>query len=217
MTSERPTNGIDARLTAVVVGIVAIIAVGVLIWLLRPDPPVAVIGDSITAGSESELRRSLGSDFALTVDGRPGFRVAEQMPAAENAASLPFEQVIINLGTNDVMGADQDLDQSIASMAQMVALFGAADCIHLVTVSEQMISGAVDAPARAAAFNDGLEAIAASDSRIDLVDWSAIVAEWQAEHPGELLTSDTVHPTDEGNDLLVDAYATALSECQPPR
>jgi hypothetical protein len=217
MSEPTRRTGGDPRVTAVVVAVLAIITIGVAVWLLRPDPPVVVIGDSITAGAEHTLRDQLGTDFALTIDGRPGYRVAEQLPTARNAAGFPFEQVVVNLGTNDVMGADQALDASLASISEIVTLFPEADCIHLVTVSEQMVSGSVDAPARAAAFNDGLEAIVATDPRVSLIDWSGIVAGWQADHPGELLTTDTVHPTDEGNELLVAAYGDALSGCQPPR
>jgi lysophospholipase L1-like esterase len=141
-------------------------------------------------------------------------RVGEMWGAAVNAGAFPFAQVVINLGTNDVLATDQDLDESLATMAGMVTLFPQADCVHLVTVSEAMESPSVDTGARARQFNDGLQALAADAERIHIVDWAGIVSADERENPGDRLTDDSVHPNAAGNRILAEAYEQALDRCR---
>ena len=46
---------------------------------------VAIVGDSITEQGESALDQVLADDWRLDIDGRAGFTVAEQLPAARCA------------------------------------------------------------------------------------------------------------------------------------
>lgn len=191
--------------------LVLVVLVGAAILLHQRRPAVLLIGDSITEGGASALEGGLNDSYSVHVDGRGGYRVGEMIPAAQTASAFPFEQVVINLGTNDVLADDQDLDLSLAGMAEIVARFPNAECIHLVTVNEQMFSFAVDAPARARRFNDGLRRLAERDERIDVIDWAEIVDE--TETSGAEVTTDSVHPNDLGNELLVDAYLQSLQRC----
>jgi lysophospholipase L1-like esterase len=198
----------------VVLGLLAAAALVVAVLVLRQDrPPVVLLGDSITAGLRPAVRSELRSSYSVELDGRPSNLVAQQLAAAENASRFPFTQVVINLGTNDVMTAGQDLDASLGSIEQMVALFPDADCIHLVTVNEQMVKDGVDATGRADRFNDGLAGLATTDERIRIIDWSEMVGSYEADNAGEMLTTDTVHPNQSGNALLAGAYKDALDAC----
>jgi hypothetical protein len=211
-----PPHEPDPRRSAVAVGILAgvlVLLAVLVVELMRPRPPVALIGDSITAMSATALHRRLDGDWSVTIDGRPGFRIDQQLDAARRIAARAPEQVVINLGTNDV-NQGVDLAASAAAMEQMVSLFGSARCIHLVTVNESMLAGNLEARRGAETLNAAYRAIAEQDPRVRIIDWAAIVDGWQARHPGESITTDTVHPTDEGIDLLVTAYGEALASCE---
>jgi len=202
----------SAVAVAVLAGLLVILAV-VAVDRLRPAPPVALIGDSITAMSATSLHRRLDDDWSVTIDGRPGYRVDQQLDAARRIAARGPEQVVINLGTNDV---NQGVDpaSSAAAMVEMVSLFDSARCIHLVTVNESMLDGNLEVRRSAETLNEAYRAIAARDPRVRIIDWAGMVEDWQAAHPGRSITTDTVHPTDEGIDLLVSAYDEALTSCE---
>ena len=124
-------------------------------------PAVALIGDSITANLESTAKHQLGG-YSLTVDGMPGFLADQQVPAVANAARFPFDQMVINLGTNDVMTSDHDLDETVTALGQMADSAAGIRCVHLVTVSEEMVNGTNDAGPRARRLNDAIRSIAAA-------------------------------------------------------
>lgn len=204
------------RRSAVAIGMLAALLVllaVLVVELVRPGPPVALIGDSITAMSATALHRRLDDDWSVTVDGRPGYRIDQQLDAARRIAPRAPEQVVINLGTNDV-NQGVDLAASAAAMEEMVSLFGSARCIHLVTVNESMLAGDLEVRRGAETLNAAYRAIADRDPRVRIIDWAGMVDQWQARHPGRSITTDTVHPTDEGIDLLVTAYEEALDACE---
>jgi lysophospholipase L1-like esterase len=211
---ERPV-GPTCRTSSVhlVIGIAAVaavVAVGVV--LLRPKPDVAVIGDSITFVSRSAISGELGDDWAVNIDGRPGYTVADQLPAARALAGNDPVQAIVNLGTNDVT-ADGALQPALDALAEMVAQFPDAECIHLVTVSELIGFDRPDTVERARAFNAGVRELAATDARIRVIDWTTALRDAQAADPGVVLTEDTVHPSPAGQRLLAERYDQALAGC----
>src|SRR5688572_4027305 len=57
-------------------------------------PLVAVIGDSITEQGEQVLTAQLDDRWDLLVDGRSGFTIAQQLPAARRAADSQPTQVV---------------------------------------------------------------------------------------------------------------------------
>jgi lysophospholipase L1-like esterase len=176
-------------------------------------PTVAIVGDSITEQGESALNQTLSHDWRLSIDGRSGHTVAEQLPAARSLGERAPSQVIVNLGTNDVLKRD-DLTQSAADLAEVVAAFPGATCIHLVTVNEGIELGGRSFADRSAELNRSISALAAADPRIDVVDWSAAVAAYEAgdQADGPILT-DTVHPSPRGQLALAARYAEALAAC----
>jgi hypothetical protein len=215
MTDQRAgeRTGLSPRLLLVLAVLGAALLMVVVVVLRQERQPVVLIGDSITANLAAAARSALHDSYSVELDGRPGYRVDQLVESAQNASRFPFRQVVVNLGTNDVMTPDQDLAASLGAMAQIIASFPEVDCIHVVTVNEQMVSDEVDAGARASRFNDGLQQLAADDDRVNIIDWNEIVASYEAEHPGEMITTDTVHPDETGNRLLAEAYEDALDAC----
>lgn len=209
----------DVRLPVIIgalVGVVALVAVAIqvaaVVGIGKNRPPVAVIGDSITEQGQKAIFNDLSADYKLTVDGKGGFRIDEQLPTAERFATRRFDQVIIELGTNDVM-QKWSLGDSEANLRQIVSMFPDARCVHLVDVNESLSSRTVDAPARARQLNQAMRGIAASDSRVDIIDWAGIVRRYETVDPAEPITTDGIHPGPTGQDLLVSAYEDALKSC----
>lgn len=176
-------------------------------------PTVAIVGDSITEQGESALKQVLADDWRLSIDGRSGFTVAEQLPAARSLGEQAPTQVVVNLGTNDVMKGN-DLTESAAALAEVVAAFPATTCIHLVTINEGIEMAGRSYADRSAEMNRSIAALAAADPRVDVIDWSAVVAAYEAgdQADGPILT-DTVHPSPRGQLALALHYAEALSAC----
>jgi lysophospholipase L1-like esterase len=170
-------------------------------------PRVLVLGDSITDHGQRQLRDTIGPLYALSVEGQDNFRADELIPAAQRWATRDFQQVVVNLGTNDVVQG-WPTDMTSDTLAQLVSYFPGARCIHLTTVNADIGDAAVE---RAEAVNERLREIANEDPRIHIVDWSAIVEEEAAQ--GVQVTSDGVHPTKEGQQLLVDAYEQSMTPC----
>jgi lysophospholipase L1-like esterase len=198
----------------VAAALVAVLLTGLhALGIGRHRPPIVVIGDSITANLQPTLRQTLGDDYTLTIDGKPGFLVSDQLGAVQNAARFPFRQAVVNLGTNDAMSSDHDLDESIASLEQIVATLADVDCLHLVTINETMVNDTNDARARARRLNDAIRDLEARDPHIRVIDWERVVRDYENEHPDETVTTDTVHPNDVGNRLLADAYRESLAAC----
>jgi hypothetical protein len=173
---------------------------------------VAILGDSITQQGESELESALGSVWDLRIDGRPGFTVADQIPAARVLAEGHPGQVIINLGTNDVLH-DGNLPVAADRMEDLLSVFPDTRCIHLVTINENMGTNRMY-PSRARELNASLRRLAGADPRIRLLDVSRVFANAVADPSvSKPLFSDTVHPTSSGQRVLADAYADALRSC----
>ena len=179
---------------------------------------VAVVGDSITALDQTAMDEQLGSDYELVVTGNFGKTVAEVMPEATVLAQRDYDQVIINLGTTDVL-KDLDVGTSMDAMRQMIALFDSAECIHLVNINEHMVvqdSTAASRTTQAATFNTALEELATTDRRLSIIDWNEVAAGAldDQDPPVSSLTEDSIHPTADGNTELNQLYASALSGCR---
>jgi lysophospholipase L1-like esterase len=177
---------------------------------------VGVLGDSITVFDQSDLQQQLGSDYRLVISGNFGFTAAQVLPEAKVLATRPYDQVIINIGTNDVI-TRVPIDRSMASIRQLVSLYPSATCIHLVNVNEHMrdLKTGESHAEYAERFNRALQDYVDSERRLSLIDWNGAAAGHLDDHdpPASTLTKDSVHPTSEGNDVLNDLYADALGSC----
>jgi len=141
------------------------------------------------------------------------------MPQAQQISAQKSDQVIINLGTNDVL-QELTVDTSMASLQQMVDLFKGSKCIHLVNINEHMLSfttgkSVADGAER---FNAGLQDLAKADGRISIVDWAGASGDSldTKNPPTSSLTFDSVHPTTQGDIELNKLYANALDGCGGP-
>ena len=180
-----------------------------------PDPPrVLIIGDSITGLVADDFAQKDEEEFRYTLRATNGATAAEMLAAAEDVDTLNFSQVVINLGTNDAL-KEVPFDETMASVEQIVDLFPDADCIHVTTINEHILS--FDDPAvteRIVAINDGLRALADGRPRIRVIDWNAVVEEYEAAgSPDGPLLSDSIHPTEVGQHKLVDLEVGALESC----
>jgi hypothetical protein len=180
-----------------------------------PDPTddVVIIGDSITESAEPMLLEALQPRSVVRVRGRGGYRIEQMEPYAVEAASAEPEQVIINLGSNDVL-LSWPLDRSVEAFTRMLGYFDGARCIHLVTVNQGFRSETDDGLAyRALLLNGQIRELAASTGA-DIVDWAKMVSDYEAAgSPFGPITSDSVHPTELGQKMLADAYEEALRTC----
>jgi hypothetical protein len=173
-------------------------------------PPVLVLGDSITDHGQRELRDTLGPMYALSIEGQDNFRIDDLLPVAERWATRDFVQVVINLGANDVVQG-WPVDESADGLERLVELFPEARCIHLTTLSEELPTRSPSAEGNAASLNETMRRLSAEDRRVRVVDWNRIVSD--ARESGTDLTSDGVHPTSEGQRLLVAAVERSTLAC----
>jgi len=181
-------------------------------WL-DPGESVTVLGDSITALGGPVMDEQLGPRYALEVDGQFGATVADRLPAARDLAAGAPDQVVLNLGTNDVVHGG-DLTDSVRNLDAMVALFADARCVHVVTVNTNVTLDGESFPSRAEQLNRAIEALPAAHPNVDVVRWDQMQqAAVDAGGSPTALTTDGVHPTDEGQRLLVAAYGDALRKC----
>jgi hypothetical protein len=178
-----------------------------------PTDDVAIVGDSITEMSESTVHAELDPHYHVRIQGRGGYRVEEMEPYGIELAESKPEQVIINLGTNDVL-TNWPSDKSTAALKRVLADFAGARCIHVVTINEAILStSSPGVDARAFVFNFGLRQLAA-DERLDVIDWAkAVKDDLAAGSPDGPLTSDSVHPNATGQKLLATLYHRALDAC----
>lgn len=177
---------------------------------------MAVLGDSITSLDTEDLEADLGDDYRFDISGNFGMTTDQVRPEVEVLSQRTFDQVIINLGTNDVLQGDP-AQHAVDVIAQYVALFDSARCLHVVTINEHMENQRNGQPTaeQARQFNEALRNFAESQERVTLIDWNAVVAQNlnNATPPTSTLTSDSIHPTPEGNQALNALYADALGDC----
>ncbi len=179
------------------------------------DPDrVLVVGDSVTGLiADDMVERDLDA-FRITLRATNGGTSDEMDEVAAGLDDRHYDQVIVNLGTNDALD-DVPFERTSAALDDLVARYDDASCIHLTTVNEHVLSfGDEGLPDRVRRINGHLEELVAGDDRISLIDWSAEVGGYQARgEPDGPLLIDTVHPTEVGQQLLLDQYADALRRC----
>ena len=92
-------------------------------WMSGPEQHVVVIGDSITNLIKGPLKKDLpGDKYGLSVAAINGQTSTEMAPVAAKLArskGSETDQVIINLGTNDVLQQKRPED-AIRSITQIV-------------------------------------------------------------------------------------------------
>lgn len=178
-----------------------------------PTDDVVVVGDSITEGGDPILRRELSPPYHLRIRGRGGYRIEEMEPYAIELATTRPEQVVINLGSNDILKSWPAANSAVA-LSRMLDRFDGARCVHLVTVNEYFAPGDdLTTHDRAVALNAEIRRVATSRGH-DVIDWSALVGRYLAAgQPDGPITEDSVHPTERGQVELAGLYREALDRC----
>lgn len=195
-----------------VVGLLALVALSSWLVAISRRPEVAVVGDSITVVSNNQITDRLFDDHQVAIAAALGVTVEVMQPEAQRLARSEPDQVVIELGSNDVL-LGLPLDEAAAGLAEMVATFedAGAECVHLVDVSTVMVtSGGASRAEEAATLNAEIEALAAADERVVVIGWDAAVRE--AEAAGAPLVTDTVHPSPEGSEVLAELIGESIEE-----
>jgi hypothetical protein len=197
-----------------VVTVVALIGAAGVAWFTHVPVPVVFVGDSIT----DQARPVIESRFGLTDDSVKavgGKKIDDMMDAATGLAATHPAQAVIDLGTNDVL-ANEPAAPNGAELARMIGLFSSADCVHVVTINEHMLSPTFgNVGAAAASLNQQIETIAAQNPKVHVIDWDKTVLDYDAAHdPNGPITIDTVHPTAMGQQMLVDAMQRSVDACR---
>lgn len=177
-------------------------------------PSVAIVGDSITREGERVLRSQLGDRWELRIDGKSGYTIADQQPAAVALAKAGPTQIIVNLGTNDVL-LRHSTATLITDLKQLLSEIDAVGCIHVVNIAEGMVRRG-NFTAAAMEANTAIAGLVASSEGVTLVDWANEVRRGEAEpDPEGPMLIDTVHPSETGQRRLAALYAEALGSCGP--
>ena len=177
---------------------------------------VAIIGDSITDFDQTDLHEQLGDTYHLVISGNFGFTTAAVKPEAKFVGARDFDQVIFNIGTNDVL-QNFDAKTSMAVLSEEIGYYGSARCVFIVNINEHMVNHNTGQATTddAKKFNAAFDKLANADPRISVIDWNGLAASSLNDKnpPFSTLTEDSVHPTDEGNRKLNVLYGDALEAC----
>jgi predicted small secreted protein/lysophospholipase L1-like esterase len=176
-------------------------------------PRVAVIGDSITDLSTADITADLQPDYALNIQSTGGQSMAQMAPTLQSVLHDPQgapEDVIVNLGTNDVFSVGEDATYDWRGpLASEVEALQSTQCVIFVTVNttaDELFSDT----GTAEAINAAIEGYVAEMPNFHLLDWNALVrqgtnaADWI--DPGGGLTTPFVHPNAAGQAELAALY-----------
>lgn len=194
--------GMRVPLTVGLVGALVLVACSMV------GERVVILGDSITALGEIQIHEILDDTYNVAVSGEFGERTDQRIQAARLQAGLGPRQAIVNLGTNDVL-QHRPAAQTITNLRQLVAAYEGAHCIFLVTINTRLDQSGNRPHAAAVSVNEGMEQLAMEIPNVELIRWDQIIDEAAPKS----LTTDGVHPSAEGQRLLIDAYAAALRDC----
>ena len=200
-----------------VAGVLVLLVVLVLvIGAVQSRPLVVLAGDSITERGAGTLGGAIDGTFAIgghdvVVVARSGATAGEMEAEISALASDDPQQVVINLGTNDAVRTGT-VAEGLAAIERIAGAFPSASCIHLVTLSESVVTfeDPVGPGQRAAELNRGLVELATRNG-YGLIRWDQIVAEGVAR--GEPLTLDSIHPDGAGEAELAEAYRAVIDRC----
>jgi lysophospholipase L1-like esterase len=166
---------------------------------------VAMVGDSITVGSETALRdgfADLGVDLRK-IDGASGRRITvasdyanSGVDAATALAPDDPDVWVIALGTNDVPQYDGEEAYRNEIAALLTVLPPDAPVVWVDTYL-------ADAASRSGDFNQALRDTLAFRGTASVADWATVAA-------GDGVLRDGIHPSDEGTQLFADVVMSAV-------
>ena len=163
-----------------------------------------VVGDSILASTATRYGKELCDGlnplgWAVEVDAEPGRfvefgnKVLEARLPDDDNDEDDFDAAVVHLGSN----YDRDQDNYLAELNEILFRLAPRPTL-LMTVTEYR-------PAWAE-VNETIRELARLYDNVTVVDWEKI-----ARNPG-VLSRDGLHPSDQGEDVLVELLAVALGE-----
>lgn len=207
--SLRPTRRARLRrLLAIVMGTATLVP-SAACGILGGGNDVMLLGDSLTVLVADEVTQSAKPDHTVDVSATWGLRIDEELDPAAKIASEDPAQVIINLGTNNIL-QHHDTTASAEDLSTMLDLLDGIRCVHVVTINEHINRLGENLGPAAAALNAQIRQLAARRLNVHVIDWNKIVTENLGNN---ILDPDTVHPNPEGVRLLTRAYLDAISSC----
>ena len=209
--ADEPVVGVSFRRTlgAAVVGALLLMTPA---CSSGPEGGLTLLGDSITILIGGATEAKLAGYTSTRVKALWGARIDEQLAEAADIAKRRPDQVIVNLGTNNIL-QDRPLDASIAEYRQILDAFSDLHCVGVITINEHISQLGVDRSAAAIEFNAALRALAADYPNTTVTEWSSIFVFPQDQ---VLLDSDTVHPLPDGVERLASTYEAIARACEVP-
>jgi hypothetical protein len=176
---------------------------------------VVMVGDSITHQSRDELHVRLDErGISPTIEAIPRATAGLMLERARQVGMPRADQVIINVGTNDVVKG-LSLDGTLTDIVSLIEMFPEARCTHLVTINGHMVSLTDHRlTARTRTLNRALHYLAQELPDVHVIDWAGLLAEGTDVPLAErLLAADSVHTNAVGRAALADIYVDALDRC----
>jgi lysophospholipase L1-like esterase len=171
-------------------------------------PTVGVVGDSITQLIAPDLAMTLDTSYAYQISGIAGDTISQQLPTIEAMVSGPTgppQDMILNLGTNDVLSHNTlwqgAFDQEIDAVENL-------HCVILVTVNQIPDH---NQPGIASSINAAIAQQVADHPNFHEIDWWSLLREgnnavlWLSPYDG-------IHPTAAGQQELAGLYLQALQQ-----
>ncbi len=208
-----PGGDSDLGLPALLGAAAAIVVVAVVVVALvisRRTPPegtkVAIVGDSVTYLAADALVERFEWTDNLIVRGYPGYRTDQVLHHAETIAAQSEPPIMVAMtGYNDLT---QEVDTGPA-VQQMMDLLGSVECGVWVLIPTK---GAIEAD-RVEAFNDRAEELADDAGVHVATGWRDAADDTDGPEPDpELVSSDGIHQTDAGSEVIADVMAEAAED-----
>jgi lysophospholipase L1-like esterase len=166
----------------------------------------------------SAIETTLGSQYAWDISAQGGNTFENRVESFEdqiNNPSGPPQDVIINLGTNDVFQWPTNGDSWQTGLSQLAGVAGfSGACVVWVNVStyaDALIGGRPVAES----INAAIAKLAAGDPNFHVLDWNAFIHEgnnYENYVVGFGGFSLNVHPDAAGQQALAGLYAQALQQ-----
>lgn len=170
---------------------------------------IVLLGDSLTVLVHERFAADTDGTYDVKMSATWGLRIDEELDVAARVAADDPDQVVVNLGTNNVL---QRYD-SVASAEDLDTLVGQLSdvrCVHIVTVNEHISRLGEDYTAESTALNEAIRTVAARRLNTHVIDWNAILTE---RGTADLISEDGVHPNPAGVAALSAAYRDAVDDC----
>ena len=173
------------------------------------DDEVVLLGDSITVLIGDAVTKAAPDGIDIEVAGDWGKRADEQLGTARQLGDDDPAQVIVNLGTNNVLQR-HDLTATANDLAAILDDFDGSGCLHLVTINEHITGMGQDFGPAATELNRQIRTLAERRLDTDVIDWNQIVVDHTAD---PVIADDGIHPNARGIELLAAAYVDAIGRC----